>query len=412
MSQNKSSISRLQLSNFKLNTLLDITLSINDNVSTVDLLAQYENLLRGELNIGRVVILSYNHKKWECILNSGYPNEINNPQEIVESQLCNYSEISNLSSVNEGLLQPFDVVIPVFNKGEAVSYVLVGDIDEDREGISPTIKHLKFIQTITNVIVVAIENKRLYQENLIKEAFKKELELASRMQNMLIPNVDTLPSSDRLGVATYYNPHSEVGGDYYDFLKLSATEFGFCIADVSGKGISAALLMSNFQANLRALFTSEISLENLVVRLNASVMSTANGEKFITFFVGKYNIESRKLQYINAGHNPPVLQSTSRSDIDYLKVGCVGLGMFDEIPVVHKGEVMILPKDRLVCYTDGLSEAENEDQEEFGTIPLEGCLSEADNILSALNAVVNKMTAFTANSSLSDDVSILAIEFF
>ncbi len=411
MSQNKSSISRLQLSNFKLNTLLDITLSINDNVSTHELLKQYENLLRGELNIGRVVILSYNHQKWECILNSGYPNEITNAQDIVVNELHQYSEISNISSVNEGLMNPFDVVIPVFNKGEAVAYVLVGDIDEDREGISPTIKHLKFIQTITNVIVVAIENKRLYQENLVKEALKKELELASKMQNMLIPNVDTLPSSDSLSVATYYNPHSEVGGDYYDFLKLSLLEFGFCIADVSGKGISAALLMSNFQANLRALFTSEISLENLILKLNDTVMSTANGEKFITFFVGKYNIETRELLYINAGHNPPVLQSAVRNDINYLKTGCVGLGMFDEIPVINQGQIFIDPKDRLVCYTDGLSEAENEELDEFGTIPLEGCLSEADNILTALNSVIDKLNVFTANSSLSDDVSIIAIEF-
>lgn len=411
MSQNKSSISRVQLSNFKLNTLLDITLSINDNVSTSELLVQYENLLRNDLNIGRVIILSFNHKKWECVLNSGSDQEIANAQEMVDSELSNYSDISNITSIHDGILQPFDIVIPVFHKGEAVAYVVVGDIDEDQEGMSPTIKHLKFIQTITNVIVVAIENKRLYDENLIKEAFKKELELASKMQNMLIPNVDTLPSSDRLSVATYYNPHSEVGGDYYDFLKLNDDEFGFCIADVSGKGISAALLMSNFQANLRALFSSEISLENLIIRLNTTVMSTANGEKFITFFVGKYNTETRTLNYINAGHNPPVLQSTQRNDINYLKTGCVGLGMFDEIPVILQGHIQIDPQDRLVCYTDGLSEAENDDQDEFGTIPLEGCLSEADDIFAAVNSVIAKLNAFTEHSSLFDDVSILAVEF-
>ncbi len=124
------------------------------------------------------------------------------------------------------------------------------------------LKHLNFIQTISNIIIVAIENIRLHNESLRQEALKKELELASRMQKMLIPDNSHMPRSPEIIVNGFYYPHYEVGGDYYDCLKLSETKTGFCIANVSGKGMSAAILMSNFQASLRALFNSTISNSN------------------------------------------------------------------------------------------------------------------------------------------------------
>jgi len=171
--------------------------------------------------------------------------------------------------------------------------------------VSPVIKHLHFVQTLSNIIVVAIENIRLFNESLRQEALKKELELASKMQSMLIPRKETLPRNEKLHLTAFYHPHFDVGGDYYDCIILNKDEVGFCIADVSGKGISAALLMSNFQANLRALFTHEISLPALVERLNERVISSANGEKFITLFIAKFNYRTNDLVYINAGHNAP-----------------------------------------------------------------------------------------------------------
>ena len=134
--------------------------------------------------------------------------------------------------------------------------------------MSPVLKHLNFIQTISSIILVAIENIRLFSESLQQEALKKELELAARMQKILIPDNRTLPWNSCLKVKGFYYPHYEVGGDYYDCIRLSDNETGFCIADVSGKGISAAILMSNFQASLRALFTKDIGLPELLKKLN------------------------------------------------------------------------------------------------------------------------------------------------
>ncbi len=410
--QNKSSIQRLQLSNFKLNSLLEITQSINENLSTFSLLRRYEKILRGDLNIGRLMIFSFNQKNWECILESGFESVDFDPDEVVRVYLRQFDDISYVTSVKIGTFTGFDIVIPVFQNDVAIAYVLIGDIDEEREGVSPTIKHLKFIQTITNIIVVAIENKRLYKESLQQAAFKKELELASKMQAMLIPANDAFPKNAHLHAASYYSPHSEVGGDYYDFIRLSKEEYGFCIADVSGKGMAAAILMSNFQASLRALFTDKIELPEIITRLNDSIINNAKGEKFITFFIGRYNAKKRTLHYVNAGHNPPVLYHANEAKSVYLNHGCFGLGMFDVIPKIDEAVVEIKSGDKLICYTDGLSEAEDADQNEFGTLPIERCIAQKKSMEVILDVLKNAMRNFIKDQPVSDDISILGIEFY
>ncbi|MFH2094791.1 MAG: PP2C family protein-serine/threonine phosphatase [Bacteroidota bacterium] len=410
--QGKASLRRLKLSNYKLNTLLDITQAINDNVSTEELLERYENILRNELNIGKVVVYSYN-KKWNRILISGKPGpNINNLD--IERDLIEYQEITNLTTTLKGndVYQGYDVIVPVYHKSIPLAYVLIGDIEEERSGISPTIKHLHFIQTLTNVIIVAIENKRLFKDNIRQEAIRKEMELASKMQAMLIPDAETLPSNDRIHVEVFYQPHFEVGGDYYDFVELSSDEVGFCIADVSGKGISAALLMSNFQASLRALFTAKTPLKILVRKLNHIVMTNTKGEKFITLFIGKYNYTTRKLRYINAGHNPPVLYKSKENKLSFLKNGCIGLGMLREIPVIREGILNVSQNTKLLCYTDGLVEVENQDEIEFGTQELENSLTKASSIQEAIEDLINKLDDYKGTKTLFDDISIIGLEFF
>ena len=268
---------------------------------------------------------------------------------------------------NDPSYKGVDIIIPVFNNQVPLAYILIGDIEEEGEGVSPVLKHLNFIQTISSIIIVAIENIRLFGESLRQEALKKELELAARMQTMLIPRENQLPSKGKIIVNGFYFPHYEVGGDYYDCLKLSENKTGFCIADVSGKGMSAAILMSNFQASFRALFTHEIKLESLVRKLNSIIVENASGEKFITFFVARYDHLTGLLEYINAAHNPPVLYNTSTGEVLHLKSCCVGIGMLDEIPYVEQQEFTIDNYSKIVCYTDGLSELKDENGVDIGT---------------------------------------------
>jgi sigma-B regulation protein RsbU (phosphoserine phosphatase) len=286
----------------------------------------------------------------------------------------------------------------------------MGDIDEEGEGMSPLIKHLNFIQTISGIIVVAIENQRLFVESLRQMAIRRELERAAHMQMMLIPDNKKLTDDEHIRVRGFYNPHYEVGGDYYDFVRLSDTVVGFCIADVSGKGMSAALLMSNFQASLRALFTSEIDLEELLRKLNTLVVINSSGERFITLFIARYNLETRVLEYVNAAHNPPVIIDIPTQAISLLRQSCVGIGMLDEIPWVKKEIIILAKPTKIVCYTDGLSELKDEKGNDLGAAPLIKHFPNRKPVSENIRDLIEDLDIHTDNPRLFDDVSILAVE--
>lgn len=406
MSDQKLSKDRLMTLKFKLNALLNITRSINANLPTGKLLSQYESILRDELGIGKVLLFNYG-SKWEVLLNAGFSDSLREKIN-VEKDLLSYEEI--ITDVPKESFEGVDIIIPVFNNNAPLAYVLIGDIDEEGEGMSPVIKHLNYIQTISNIIVVAIENQRLFNESLRREALRKELEVAARMQKALIPDNEKLPVTDKLKVHGFYFPHYEVGGDYYDFIPLANGKAGFCIADVSGKGFAAALVMSNFQASLRALFTETVELEVLVNKLNEIVNNNAAGEKFITLFLARYDIDSRTLEYVNAAHNPPVIIDVTNNSVIKPVAGCVGIGMLDEIPKIKKGSLFLPHHTKIVCYTDGLSELREDTGEEIGTTYIEKHFINNQPICVNIEALITDLNIQNDNPKLFDDVSILAVE--
>lgn len=405
----KFSDNRLKLSTFKLNALLDITLAINDNVSISELIRRYEKMLTDDLDIGKVIVLKFSDK-WECLLNSGFGTRFFEKVN-TERDLLPYEEISFITSEPQHFPELVDIVIPVSHKDKAIAYVLIGDIEEEGEGVSPIIKHLRFIQTLSNIITVAIENKRLFQESLRQEALKREMELASKMQTMLIPAKEKLPSNEYIQMKAFYHPHFDVGGDYYDVIQLSKDEVGFCIADVSGKGISAAILMSNFQANLRALFTADKGLTDTLYKLNASVMNSAKGEKFITLFIARYHYGTRELSYVNAGHNPPLLYKPGSKTLTPLSSGCVGMGMLDELPFVNEAVISMEEAAKLFCYTDGLVEVIQDSGVEFGTENLEKELTNDKSLEENIQTIIANQKILEGSTSIFDDISIIGAEF-
>jgi sigma-B regulation protein RsbU (phosphoserine phosphatase) len=396
---------RLRMSKFKLESLLDITLSINANLPTEVLLSKYESILREDLGIGKILIFKRS-EIWECLLNGGFPKSYEKIN--VEERLLGLDDITYVSSDMD--FEGVDIIVPVFNNNVHLAFLFIGDIEEEGEGMSPVLKHLHFIQTISNIIIVAIENIRLHKESLRQEALKKELELAARMQMMLIPDNRHMPQNPKIIVNGFYSPHYEVGGDYYDCLKLSEIKTGFCIADVSGKGISAAILMSNFQASLRALFTADIDLEVLINKLNSIVVSNAAGEKFITFFVARYDHKKKILEYVNAAHNPPVFYNTTSGEVLHLPASCVGIGMLDEIPSMLKSEIAVKGYSKIVCYTDGLSELKDEDGKDIGTKVIIRYISNKEPVEHNIQEMIKYLGIPDTNPYLFDDVSIIAAD--
>lgn len=403
MAKTQEKVRTPRMKDFKLNALLDITKAINNNQPVSELLTIFEDIVRIKLNIGKLVLFSHDGISWQRLLSFGDAQHFSaiNP----DRDFAGITEITTIDFSQKSLHRSFEIIIPVFHKANALAYVLIGDLNEDENGMSAAIKHLPFVQTLTNIIVVAIENKKLFRENLKRAAMHRELELAWEVQRMLFP--EKLPHNEYLDMDAIYLPHQSVGGDYYDFIQLNENEVVFCVADVSGKGVPAALLMSNFQASLQILLRHMTSLSDLVHELNSKVIRNSKGEKFITLFIARYNTVTHIMQYINAGHNPPLLVDEDGSNL--LTVGCTGLGMFDELERVREGIVNVKSGALLVCYTDGLVEQSNEADEEFG---LERVQQIVKNNLSKTPAEINQtllstLNAYKADKAYIDDIALI-----
>jgi sigma-B regulation protein RsbU (phosphoserine phosphatase) len=401
---------RLRLYKDRLNILLDIAQTINQDHTVDDLLAEFEILLREELEVGKILVYTNSEGEWKNLLISGV--SVAEVEKIdVERDLLQYKSIENITLAPPVPLQGFDAVIPLFHRYRAIGYVLIGDVEEEQQGISPTIKHLKLIQIISNLIIVFIENKRMQEAVLEQEALKKEMELASRIQTQLIPSADELPQHKNLVLQSFYHPHWGVGGDYYDIIPLSRNSVGFCVADVSGKGIAAALLMSNFQAIIRTLFTSGINLKKLIHKLNRRVNSSANNEKFITMFIGKYNLRTRRLTYVNAGHLPPLMFDRRKSQLSSLDQGCIGLGMLDVIPSVEVGKVVVPRNAKLMAFTDGLIELERDNEVQSGLMNIEKIITNANGIERNMEEAKQLVARHIESGAIFDDISLIGVEF-
>ncbi|MGM0478573.1 MAG: PP2C family protein-serine/threonine phosphatase [Bacteroidota bacterium] len=399
----------LKMKEFKLNSLLEITKGINTNESVAHLLAIFEFILKEQLGLDKFVLFN-KQDRWNYILKVGVKGKIKNIN--VKQDLTRFKDITMIESSHIEELNEFDVVIPVHHKSVPLAFLLIKHSDyDDVSTIKGPLPNLSFIQTLTNIIVVAIENKRMAKQGIRQERIKKELEVASEMQKLLFPA--ELPSDRRLDLAATYKARHEVGGDYYDFIRLNDDEFIVCIADVSGKGISAAMLMANFQATIRTLLNyQDFELEFLIEELNKKVMTSAKGEKFITFFIGKYNSKTRKLKYVNAGHNHPIL--TNGRKAQFLNRGSVGLGMLDEMPFIESDEVVIKPNSTLVLYTDGVVELQNKEGDYFETDRLVKLIHSFYPLkMEDLNNLVfSKLDDFRGKEELVDDTAIFSCRIF
>jgi len=395
---------RLEVQDYKLNALLDVTQGINARATEAELLEQYRVTLAENLGIHRLVLYA-NDDGWKCLLTNGVAGEI--PSVLEASFFDKGGQVRLHSSQGN---EEFDVVIPVLHNGAPIAYLLAGDTEEGT-GVSPVVKHLRFIELLTNVLIVALQNKRLELERVRQEATRRELELAADLQSMLVPA--DWPRDRDVDVAAFYKPHLEVGGDYYDVFSVDEDRLVFCMADVSGKGIAAAFLMSNFQANLRAIFQYEPSdLAKVVTQLNKRVMDNAKGEKYITLFAAVYNRRDQSLQYINCGHNPPVLMSADGTT-QQLELGCCGLGMFREIPSIEAGTVNIRPGATLLCYTDGLVEQENSDDVPFGMQRMEEVVRERRGmpVDAVQEALIEAVRTFKGAEPSFDDTALMVVRF-
>jgi phosphoserine phosphatase RsbU/P len=340
----------LHLKQLQINRLLSITQAINNNVSGVELYDMYRSFLSWEMGIKKMALFVHEEDVWRCAASLGIPDNL--LSEDITGYLPQYTRLRNLEETESALMRQFDVVIPVRHKDNAIAYVFIGGFAEDDDMYNK----VQIITTITNIIAVAMENKRLFKRQLEQERLKREMELAGDVQKLLIPQ--KLPSCDNYEFASIYKPHFGVGGDYFDFIEFPDGKIVFCVGDFTGKGLSAALLMANFQANFHTLINKQAELDEFIRDLNQSVNLITQGDRFITFFIAEYNTHTRNIRYVNAGHNPPILVSKDR--LLPLNKGCIMLGSYATIPEIEIGECHINEEEAIIlAYTDGLTDIRN-----------------------------------------------------
>lgn len=393
------------IQNLKLNALLEVTKAINNNLSTSQLLDLYQDILENRLGVGKLVLFHFD-TDWTCILKYGITEEFNHVK--FEEELLNINEIETIGFNKGELSKSFEIVIPVFHKKTPLAYVLLGDVNQEKLELSAAIKHLPYVQTLTNIIIVAIENKKLYKEHIQRVKINKELELAQNMQQMLFPNI--LPNAESLQVAAKYKPHEQVGGDYYDFLQLNNHECIFCLADVSGKGVAAALLMSNIQATLHSLINYTHNLKDIVIELNKRVIANTKHEKFVSLFIGKLNTKSQQFTYINAGHNSPILFNENK--FSELSKGCTILGVYEGLLQVEVETFNYASDFTLVCYTDGLTDTYNSDSTNISVESLKEIIEKNNSLTpEGINdAIFSYAEEFKGELEFPDDIALLTLK--
>lgn len=392
---------QLERKELELNALLEITQSINNNVPEESLYKIFNFTLRSNLNIKKLALFVFD-EAWNCKVNFGTQKNFNKLK--LDDRFALIKNVHRMDEFEECEFHEFDLVIPVSHKSDTLALVFVGGLNNNNNNERGD--SIKFIQALSNIIVVAVENKKLVRKQLTQEAFRKELEIASDVQQFLFP--ERLPFTERLKMEASYLPHDLVGGDYYDYIPINKNQFLICVADVSGKGIPAALMMSNFQASLRTLLRQTPNLKEIVEALNYQVMENTKGEKFITFFGAIYDISLKTMVYVNAGHNAPILMD-KKHGIRLLEEGSTVLGAMNPLPFMNEGFVTDLDDFTLFAYTDGLTETINENNEEFGMESLIDYFEKnADKDIRTIHQdIIVALDGFKGKNAYRDDITML-----
>ena len=306
-----------------------------------------------------------------------------------------------------------ELLLPLSSRDRLLGFISLGPKRSDEPYSGTDVRLLKSVAAQTGL---ALENARLMtaiaDEVAQRERLNREVEIAREVQERLFPQ--TLPPIAGIDYAGACRPALGVGGDYYDFLALPGGQLGIAIGDVSGKGIAAALTMASLQASLRGEATRMTDdLAALVSNVNRLVYEASSANRYATFFYGQYSPASRQLTYVNAGHNPPMLfhRSSNRWQLSRLETGGTVVGLLESFPY-EQASVTIAPGDIFVGFTDGISEAMNGVEEEWGEErmieAIHGCgaLSPSEIIARVMQAA----DGFVAGAKQHDDMTLVVVQ--
>lgn len=296
-------------------------------------------------------------------------------------------------------------VAPLTVHGERKGTIAVGP---KLNGMAFTDEELSFIEALGNTAMAAIESDRAIERERERQRMENELAIAATIQRGLLPL--TMPTIEGYAIAASTISSKQVSGDYYDVIQLDANRTMVAIADVSGKGVPASLVMANVQAALNVLASLDLPLSSLAERINALVCDNTDPDVFVTMFVGLLDASAHTFDYVNMGHNPPMMVRGEETTL--LTDGGVLAGVIPNPPPYKTGRLPLLPGDVVLLYTDGVTEAQNDDGGEYGVEALQRLViaSAAQTAQEIVETLLRDVRAHSQRRLPDDDTSILVLK--
>ncbi|OQX95392.1 hypothetical protein B6I21_05655 [candidate division KSB1 bacterium 4572_119] len=399
----------------ELNTLFEIGKELNSTLDKQKVLNLLSYAVMGEMIINRCLIFLEENDEKNLVMSKGLQANENN------KRYANQEFLDELFKLSDPiLLKPHDkydkiftyfrdsgfpVIVPmrlqnvtrgILAIGERITKVEFQDDD------------LEFLSTLGNEALICLENAKLFEERLEKQRIEEELAMAREIQQKLLPTI--CPQAKNYQIAGINISSLHVSGDYFDCIQLDENRLCLAIADVSGKGPSASLLMANLQAVLNVLIDTDDSLNNVTSKINNLIHKNTNYDKFITFFIGILNTKDNTFAYVNAGHNPPYLVHKN-SELETLEDGGLLLGMMPNVDY-DLSTTTLMTGDWIVMFTDGVTEAKNDLDEDYEEERLIEVIQQnkSGTAEEMKQAILESMKEFTEDVPQSDDITILVLK--
>ncbi len=321
-----------------------------------------------------------------------------------------YKEDSIVSEISQFINQPVRslLIVPLFDENShSIGVILL----VNKNGLNNfTEPNRNLLQILGQQISSIIRDKNLLKEYLLKQTIEKEIDVAHRIQQKLIPKYP--PKIEGVDIFAVNLPAKTVSGDYYDFLKHDAEgkKIGLVIADVSGKGIPAAMIMSMTRAILKTQVVDNFSPASVLERSNSFIISDMENNRYVTMFYGMLDIETLEFTYSKAGHNPPFWMHGDTLEIEELDARGFFVGMFETVSYEEK-KISLKPDDKLILFTDGIVEAMNEKDEEYGQERFIDIIKKYHyfDAKSLVDKILMDVEVFAGSAPQSDDLTLMIV---
>ena len=392
----------------ELNTLFDLSKEFSLNVDRDQILRIFKFSLMGQIGVRNFFLLLERNKQLEVIVKNAI--SVLPTQEELRSIFSIDGEMIGVDDTGDAkqvlLHNGIEIVLHLKLQNQRVASLCLGS----RMGGEPfNSSDTDYLVSLGSLLLLSVQKTYLIEARIEKERLEKEIGLARTIQEALLPS--SLPDTSPVDISPRNIPSRQVGGDYYDVIDLGGRTFLLTIADVTGKGIPASLVMANVQAMVHMLAPLDMPLSEKTARINDVIYQNTPSDTFVTFFWGILDCNDLSLNYVNAGHNPPMIFREGFSKPIELTKGGVILGAVPTHFPYECERVELKLGDILVMFTDGITEAMSPDEVEFGNEGIITVMREtnANDSSSYADAIIHAIDVFT-NRKYSDDVTLMTLK--